>query len=540
MEQTLQNLPKHLMQKIATRATHWTKPTTDGRLPSIGNPTWKMLKYLSISQSWRHSCLPLYCQELSISMNRSLTFIEEQHYWSATIRGIQECHGTHLTRHAHVIVPVSAIIDGTLTKLLSRAPYKDARFPLCEVIWLKPSLGQQPLLNKDTGKWAQNIRGFVDTMYRIFPNTRTMSISSAITFTDTDRELSAYVSSLFTQLLQQQKTHSITALKYFAPDLCHYFDRSFASNYMGLTSIMYTECASSPMFVQLIRTNHETLQELCLEATDNVELFVQCVVVGNNREKMYGLDECCCLEYPRLAKLDIECTEDNVSSGMFIARCAPTGILFPRLEEVRLHLRVPDIHILLQHKVLGKNTMPNVTHLDISIIMHNVDQQQIDSSMFNQQQQYLELKYLRLTQLPLTILEVIEILRTLPRLAQLIIDPECPTTTINTTTHNDDDSYNRDLLQDTTNSVHQLVNKYKGTVVAPRLRHVVFGLGVCADMDGMSHFAVQLAVLCPQLTCVRWATYSSRFADNCVDLVGSPMYQEYAERLRLVDWEKRR
>ncbi|KAJ2753029.1 hypothetical protein GGI19_003424 [Coemansia pectinata] len=70
------------------------------------------------------------------------------------------------------------------------------------------------------------------------------------------------------------------------------------------------------------------------------------------------------------------------------------------------------------------------------------------------------------------------------------------------------------------------------------LKHVIFQKSSYADMNGASHFACQLAVLCPLITCIRWGYHSSAFNNCCKENAADSLYSAYKKRLEDVEWVK--
>ncbi|KAJ1858953.1 hypothetical protein LPJ76_000538 [Coemansia sp. RSA 638] len=462
------------------------------------------------------------------------------------------------TRHAHINVPFTSIADGSMTKLLSQPPYTNMCFPQCEAIWFKPIRGHPTTMNPM--HWNNNICKFVQCVHRMFPNTRMCGISSAISLSDNDHAVFGHIGELFTQLIQLS-----TSVSYFASS-DHLFPARL-SHTLGLTSIAYTECASSAQFVHLIRANHATLQELRIEATQP-NLLAHIVAYPTP------------ISFPYLSVLDAECLDPSPD---FVPTYAPHAP-FPRLETLTLHHPYPfttravfahnqhtlhrvSLHIqstrdvlFYVHKVLGKQSMPRVTHFDIRVtcnelvwdkyvspvvvsafvecaprVQHlqlNVDCVGLEPSVRGYLTHTMSLgniRYLKIGHTTLSISDVVQVLSRVPNVAQLVIDPQ----TIDPTTNM--------WIQDTTSldHVHMLIRMYPQ--LAKRLKHVVFGLATCADMEGAAHFAIQLAILCTQITCIRWTTHSTLFADHCERLLRVPEspYAKYTQRLRTIDWEKR-
>ncbi|KAJ2807104.1 hypothetical protein H4R21_000608 [Coemansia helicoidea] len=116
-----------------------------------------------------------------------------------------------------------------------------------------------------------------------------------------------------------------------------------------------------------------------------------------------------------------------------------------------------------------------------------------------------KLRYLRVADLPLAVPDVLHLLRRLSTRAQPVAD---------------------------------LVARHYP--LALRLRHVVFGMGACANIEHSAHHALLLAGVCPAVACVRWPHTAADFADHCVALMDTDDYAPHADLLQLVDWEKKR
>ncbi|KAJ2846118.1 hypothetical protein IWW36_004499 [Coemansia brasiliensis] len=575
-QQTLQNLPKHLVQKIACKATNWTPPDIYASLPCIGNPIWKMQKYVSICRSWRYSCMPLYCQDVSLTMDYKMQNIEQNHYWLATIPGISSCHGEQYSRYAHLQVPLISIINGKLPEAMQSAPYNSSVFPHVTVIWLKLSKGAKSQSSDLPSK--DNVLLFVQLVRRIFPNAQICSITSSIVFDslDEENEVGPYATLLFHELMR-----SMSGIKYFAAS-SHSFNTSLPQP-ATLSSITYFECPNSlRYFIELIRSNHRSLQSLYLETT-STDLPYRLVQPTND-----GSGD---LQYSQLNILSLECSEPAQVS----AKYAPSSAVFPQLrqlilhqpypftndalfrgnlkslQQLSMHLQVQDILLLLRLGILTKQ-FTNVEHLQLQVFMRDYpfDKQmgsliahfpwqiagsnlqslsvQFDTFCYKdallsalqqpsyssiERQDFLchqSLEFLRLNAVPLQIHQVLQVIEYLPRLVQLNIDPESI-------------DFDKDIrLQDTVSS-SQLLKLQKATQKQPhfasRLRKIVFGLGAFTDMLGAAHFAIQLVILCPRVERICWINYSVFFIDNCKQLADEhPLYKQFSSRLCLVDWNK--
>ncbi|KAJ2448494.1 hypothetical protein EV183_005412 [Coemansia sp. RSA 2336] len=575
--QTLQNLPKHLVQKIACKATNWVPPDIYASLPSIGNPIWKMHKYVSICRNWRTSCMPLYCQDVSLTMDYKMQAIEQSHYWLATIPVITSCHGQHYSRYAHLQVPLMSIIDGRLPEAMQAMPYSTSVFPRVSVIWLKLSKGPKPQHSDMPGndRAEQNVLLFAKLVRKMFPNAQMCSITSSVAFESPDEEhnVGPYATLLFHELMR-----AMTGIKYFAAS-SHSFSSSMPQP-ASLSTITYFECPSSlQYFVELIRSNHRSLQSLYLETT-STDLPLWLVKPANSASGE--------VQYGQLETLSIECSEPAQVSDKY----APASAVFPRLkqlvlhqpypftndalfrdnlkslQQLSMHLQVQDILLLLRLGILTKQ-FTHMEHLQLQIFIrdHPFDKQvgsllaqipwQIASSStqsINVQFDtfcykdtllsalskpsltkqpgplcHTSLEFLQLSAVPLQIHQVLQVVGHLPRLVQLNIDPESI-------------DFDRDVRLQDTASLSQLRKLQAETQKLPqfasRLRTVVFGLGAFTDMLGAAHFALQLAILCPRIERVFWKNYSAFFIDNCQQLADQhPLYKQFTSRLHSVDWK---
>ncbi|KAJ2668155.1 hypothetical protein IWW42_005400 [Coemansia sp. RSA 1085] len=577
--QTLQNLPKHLVQKIACKATNWAPPDIYASLPSIGNPIWKMQKYVSICRSWRTNCMPLYCQDVSLTMDYKMQAIEQSHYWLATIPVIASCHGQQYSRYAHLQVPLMSIVDGKLPEAMQSAPYSTSVFPRVSVIWLKLSKGPKPqrsdLLGEDSGR--QNILLFTKLVRKMFPNAQMCSITSSVAFESPDEEhkVGPYATLLFHELMR-----TMAGIKYFAAS-SHSFNGTMLQP-ASLSSITYAECPSSlPYFIELIRSSHRSLRSLYLEST-SADLPLRLVRPARNTSGD--------VQYSQLETLSIECSEPAQVS----AKYAPSSAVFPGLKQLALHqpypftndalfrdnlktlqqlsmhLQVQDILPLLRLGILAKQ-FTQMEHLQLQIFMRDYpfDKQmgsliaripwqmassttqsihvQFDTFCYKDallsalsspplgamQHQgplcHKALEFLQLGAVPLQIRQVLQVVGHLPRLVQLNIDPESI-------------DFDRDIrLQDTAgpSQLRRLqAEAQRLPQFAGRLRTVVFGSGAFTDMLGAAHFALQLAILCPRIERVCWKTHSAFFIDNCQQLADEhALYKQHSSRLHAVDWK---
>ncbi|KAJ2156886.1 hypothetical protein GGF46_004890 [Coemansia sp. RSA 552] len=568
MVHSLQDLPKHLVQKIAFSAANWTKADIDGRIPSIGNPVSKIEKYLLLCQNWRLSCLPLFCQEVSITLDPFRETLDESQGWLATVPSIVECNGLRFTRYAHLQIPFMAIASGKALRCFETAGYTSTVFPNVEVVWFKVSKGKLPTDPPNSSTWIErNVDEFVAAVHKMYPSARVCSISSSITFDSKDQHMSQYTSRLFAGLMERA-----SCIKYFAASE-QSFSRMKLGAISGLTSVTYSECSSSlSAFLQLLRNNAKTLQTLCLEGLTSSDTLAN-LVQSSKYSAM--------VEFSHLETLSVECPDRSPS----VSRVDLQGVPFPGLRRLTfkqdypftsdalfrgsyqklvylvMELSVADVWMLFKQGVFGRGRFPKVCQMEVEMTMDdhqpynlalglhiasvlwelapNVKHLQTSLDWYPYKNTLLEtlsragsaasLQYLRISYTTLLIDEAIQMLEKLPNLAQLVIDPECI-----------DIAGGKPALRD--DSGEQRVAQMFAThyPLAPRLKHVVFGLGMCADMESAAHYAVQLALLCPRLSCVRWASHSSIFVDSCRVLLETPAYAAYQERLQQVCWEKRR
>ncbi|KAJ2394361.1 hypothetical protein GGI23_004716 [Coemansia sp. RSA 2559] len=556
----LQNLPKHITQRIAFKAAQWRKVGIDEALPNISNPAWKMVNYLALCQSWRSYCIPLYCQDMTISLDRTFGSIEDTHYWLSTINDVMRLSGQQYTRNAHLHVPLSQVLNGVLPRLLSEPPYRDAIFPNVSVIWFKLYAGGEIKDTVGDDRCNEFIDVLVSQIQRMFPSARICSISSSVALAGDEKWALKYCDVLFSKLMANS-----TGLKYYAAS--EHFVNTPVPLLAGLTRITYFECENASQFMQLICNNRETLVVVSLELTKPTTIV-----------QMFAVDDQW-LTFPRLERLDVDCQEHGLESRVH-ASGAP---LFPslkrltfrhpypftndamfrgnygKLEHLSLSLDSEDISSLLHAGVLKEGAFSALRFVDLDV---NLSQQQSVGELaygeqlcqmlwhlaptqehlsvnllgfaykeaFVQAVQHKELmgllSFLSIGSMELDIWETIRILSHVPTLSQLEINPK--TIDINKPWY----------LQNMTDAryVDDLVGWFHP--LAPCLRHVLFDLGLYSDMEGAAHFAALLAILCPKVDCVRWGMHSAAFEKCCRALADSATYAKYAGRLRFVDWSK--
>ncbi|KAJ2776986.1 hypothetical protein H4R18_005383 [Coemansia javaensis] len=540
IECSLQSLPKHLVQKIACHATQWTRTDASSESVSIGNPVWKMQKYLALCRSWRASCLPLGCQDACLSVSRNME-IEDRRYWTPSIRSIEECGGQQYSRHAHLQLPFYAIVSGRLQELLHDC---HTVLPAVTSVWLKIYRGDSTVPVPDPCDGY--IVGFKRAIARMFPNATAFGIASSVVFGDGEARMEAAAGRLFAEFLRGGQR-----IQYFTAGNTPIMDPGFAAQ-SGLTSITYAECANVHVFEELIRNSRRTLQTLAIEAVDPLLLVRLACFPGGSA-----------VEYPELTRLSACC----IDQAKLVSRVPLLGAPFPALrhltlsqaypfvgdalfrgsygsmERLSLRLDASDVAVLHGHGVLRPRRFPRVAHLELTLC----DQPQCSDEALGMAAAVSEmapavanlqlhlpakdallrrldaappaaLRYLRLASQPLSVAEVLAVLRRVPTLAQLEIDPDGP-----------DEPAER---------VADMVARFYP--LAPRLRHVIFGVGGTASMGAAAHYALLLAVLCPSIACVRWASGPYEFADCCTELAATAAFKPHAARLRLVDWEKKR
>ncbi|KAJ2352220.1 hypothetical protein GGH92_001387, partial [Coemansia sp. RSA 2673] len=455
-EYSIQALPGHLVRKIAYRASEWAKADLLDSLPSTGNPMWKMLKYLQLCQSWRFHCQPLVCQEVSISINKTLDAIDTSHYWSPTANDIIERGGQHFTKHAYLRISYNAVLTGVLARLLASEPYCQAVFPQVEYIQLNLAKGGA-LVGLDDVECRENVSRFVGLIKSMFPNADMCSISNTMFCLPEEDNATKHYSQLVTELAQNARR-----IKYYTSN--EMFSIGTLVNLCNLTHLVYSECNSTSAFIQLVLNNASTLQVLNLDL-DNPELFTQFLHTDTGMQ----------IAYPCLHTLKSICTSD----GIIERRCSPLHTPFPNLthltmthsypftndalfrgnstymQHLAMHLDVIDLLILDRSGVFEKNKFAKLSALDLDINLidqpFNLDFGQrisripleiapgIESLRLNffgfpykesLQSSFAslpvlgQLKYLTVIGVSLTFMETIGILGYLPELSQLMFDPQ--------------------------------------------------------------------------------------------------------------------
>ncbi|PIA15325.1 hypothetical protein COEREDRAFT_87942 [Coemansia reversa NRRL 1564] len=557
MDLTLQNLPKHLVQRIAYRAAQWRKIDIYDGYASVGNPAWKMQKYLVLSQGWYTSCIPLYCQEVLLTSNKRME-IGKQEYWQSSIKDISECEGFRFTRYAHLHMSCRSITGGVMEEILNQNQYR-VTFPMVEVVLLKLSSSwiDMPALEEKICK--QNIVTFCQMIRKIFPNAHIASVTSMVTpgsgeNQDTEAKSSQdHVGFLFSEFMRGMR-----GVQYFSLG-CHIFQHLDISN---LTSITYSECSNVGCFLQLVRANAKSLQTLLLDHRDP-EMLIRLVSDDIQYSQLTKFASSCIDPlptlfrprplaesiFPNLRKLELEQTYPFANDIVFRGN-------YHLLEHLSLKLSMSDVLSLGQQGVFRSNQFPCVRHLELIIslknqpydrdlgrrvsaiplqIAPNVRYLQINLPGFVYKDALIEqlegsraranIKYLLIGYVTFTMDEIVRLLSLLPNIAQLVIDPDTLSIGGNNT------------LRD-----YRALNSLESRCfpLAPKLRQIVFEMATGSDMESAAHYALVLAIVCFRVSCVRWTSYSSQFVDHCTALVASERYGKYADRLELVDWEKGR
>ncbi|KAJ1910946.1 hypothetical protein LPJ71_003058 [Coemansia sp. S17] len=141
-----------------------------------------------------------------------------------------------------------------------------------------------------------------------------------------------------------------------------------------------------------------------------------------------------------------------------------------------------------------------------------------------------QLKYLTGIGVSLTFMETIGILGYLPELSQLMFDPQ-------TSDYEEEDFEAEEVHR--AKEIQLVDQLYLDKVLSnSALKHVIFQKSSYADMNGASHFACQLAILCPHVTCIRWGYHSSAFDSCCKENAADSLYSAYKTRLNDVEWVK--
>ncbi|KAJ2027737.1 hypothetical protein IWW57_002468 [Coemansia sp. S610] len=493
-------------------------------------------------------------------MNNSLDAIEASHYWSATANDIIENGGQHHTKYAHLRIPYSAILTGALAGLLSLDPYREAVFPQVECIQVNLAKGGA-LDGLNDEECMENVHGFVARVRSMFPNATMCSVSNTMVCLPEEETATKHYSQLVTELAQNTRQ-----IKYYTSN--EVFSIGTLANLGGLTHLVYSECSSSSTLLYLVLGNASTLQVLNLDI-DNPEQVSQFVHTDAGTQ----------VTYPNLHTLKSVCASDTVVEQ----RSAPLHTPFPELRnltmthsypftndamfrgnhlgQLGLNLDIIDLLILDKSGVLEKNRFAQVTDLDLEInlidqpygtgfgqrlcrmlleMAPNIERLRLrfmgiplKSSLqnsFTAVPPLDKLRFVTITGVALSLAETVGLVGRIPKLSQLMIEPQ--------TTDYEDEDYEAEgaLRAEEIRRVEEL--RQAKTLSRSALRNVIFHNPSYADMNGASHFACQLAILCPRLTCIRWGYHSSAFDSCCRDNAADTLYSAYKKRLESVEWTK--
>ncbi|KAJ2540913.1 hypothetical protein EV175_006189 [Coemansia sp. RSA 1933] len=517
-----------------------------------------MVNYLGLCQSWRHHCIPLYCQDMSVTMNRTFSALEDTHHWLATIADVLRLSGQRYTRNVHLHVPLSQVLNGMLPRLLAEKPYRDAVFPNVSVVWLEMYMGGN--LGDMIDDCTEAIDMLVMEIRRMFPNAGTCSIGSSVALAPSEKWALQHCDELFGKLMA-----NTSALRYFTTS--DHFATTLLPPLLGLTRITYFECQSAGQFMQLICNNRHTLVIINLELK-KPDTFLQLFPAD--------YDSAQSLVFPQLEKLEVVCMENSVFP---VPRIRAHEELFPNLKKLRFHHPYPfsndalfrgnysklehlslgldtnDAWNLVQNGILASNKFTALKYVDIDVNLSHQPMdleygRQISKLLWNMApiQEHLSanllgfaykeaflqeaacaaksIVFLSVGSLDLDLWETIRILQHLPQLSQLELNPK--------TMDIAKPWYLQNIIS--VEYLNDLVGQFQP--LAPCLRHVLFDLGLYSDMEGAAHFAAQLAILCPKVSCIRWGMHSTAFETQCKALAETLVYAKHAARLELVDWTK--
>ncbi|KAJ2065224.1 hypothetical protein GGI17_000480 [Coemansia sp. S146] len=495
-------------------------------------------------------------------MNKTLDAIDTSHYWSSTANDIVECGGQHFTKFAYLRISYSAVLTGVLARLLSCEPYCQAVFPQVESIQLNLAKGGA-LAGLDDVECKQNVSKFVGRIKSMFPNASMCSVSNTMFCLPEEENASKHYSQLVTELAQNARR-----IKYYTSN--EMFSIGTLVNICNLTHLVYSECNSTSAFIQLVLNNASTLQVLNLDL-DNPELFTQFVYADTGMQ----------VAYPCLHTLKSICTSD----GVIERHCSPLHVPFPNLthltmthsypfandalfrgnsthmKHLALHLDVIDLLILDRGGVFEKNKFAKLSVLDLDInlidqpfnfefgqrisrilleIAPNIESLRLNFFGFPYKESLQksfalsptleQLKYLTIGGVSLTLSETVGVLRHLPKLSQLLIDPQ--------TADYEEEGYEVEEAH-RAKEIQLIDQLYLAKVLShSALKHVIFQKSSYADMNGASHFACQLAILCPHVTCIRWGYHSSAFNNCCKENAADSLYSAHKKRLEDVEWVK--
>ncbi|KAJ2694205.1 hypothetical protein GGH99_000784 [Coemansia sp. RSA 1285] len=492
--------------------------------------------------------------------------------------------GQRFVRKVHLSIPLSQLINGRFQKLLCLPPHCDSVFPNVQVVSLK-LFGSDLDGELADAELLESIDMLAKQIKTMFPNGKQLQISSSVL----DRSsfppgIWNYFDNLVSKLMS-----GITGLVYYTK--CERFEKVPPPQVTGLVNITYIECDNPDPFLQLIFNNRDTLKSINLELSEPNTLARMFSADRHqlNKEKQNAI-----MVFERLERLRIICYEYGpVQDTRIHIHGAPfpnlkrlifyhpyifaSDILFrgnyDKLEYLKLSLDSEGIErmfedgifrverfrallymgmdINLRHQTVSPEFGKQLCHVlwslaprrqNLSVDLLSFPYKEtfiqelatsaacdmaIQKNSNNQELQSLEsIRYLRIGSLDLDIHETIQILRHLPNISQLKINPK----TIDT-----NKSW---YLQDFVNTEYVDSAFHQFHPLAPCLRHVLFDQAVYSDMEGASHFAAILAILCPKIDSVRWRMSSGAFEDCCKATAASKAYSKYTERLGLVDWFK--
>ncbi|KAJ2660724.1 hypothetical protein IWW48_002821 [Coemansia sp. RSA 1200] len=522
---------------------------------------------------------------MSVSLDKKHKTIEESHYWQATMHDVIRVSGQRFARKVYLNIPLSQLINGGFQKLISLPPYRDSVFSNVLAVSLK-LFGSNLDGELADAELLESIDMLAQQIKTMFPNGKQLQISSTVLYgSGLPQTIRDYFDILISKLMS-----GITGLVYYTQ--CERFAGVPLPQVTGLVNITYTECGNPDPFLQLIFNNRDTLKSINLElsAENTLARMFSADRYQLNKEKQNAV-----VVFERLERLRIICYEyDHVQGTKIHIHGAPFpnlkrltfyhpyifagDILFrgnyDKLEYLKLSLDSEGIErmfvdgifraerfrallyigmdINLRHQTIspefGKqlchvlwNLAPRRQNLSVNLLSFPYKEmfiQELATSTVcdmvtqknnsnNKEHQSLEsIKYLSIGSLDLDIHETIQILSHLPNLSQLKINPKTM------------DTNKPWYLQDFINAEYIDSAFRQFHPLAPCLRHVLFDLAIYSDMEGASHFAAILAILCPKVDSVRWGMASSAFEDCCQATVASKAYSKHSERLGLVDWLK--
>ncbi|KAJ2473815.1 hypothetical protein GGI02_000564 [Coemansia sp. RSA 2322] len=349
-------------------------------------------------------------------MNKALDALNTSHYWLPTVSDIVERNGLSHTKYAHIQIAYSALLSGKLASLLSQAPYCHAVFPQVSSVQLSFTKGGA-LYGFEDSKCIDSVDRFVKQTRAMFPNATLYSISNTAHCLPEEVNMTKHYNMLVSKL-----TKDISQIKYYtASDL---FNVSAALSASALTHLVYSECSGVNYFIQLIKCNANTLQSLCLDLEHPDKLA--CILQSND-----GMQ----VTYPCLSALKTVCAGDAVATRRATLMHAPVPNLvnltmthsypftndalfrgnYSRLRQLSLQLDIIDLLILEKSGVMERQRFPNLAELEVDLNL--VDQP--FNACFGQK----NLRFLTISGFPLSLRETVGLLRRLPNLSQLILDP---------------------------------------------------------------------------------------------------------------------